>query len=450
MAVAVIPVSVISLFWLGAWATSYLPAPWSGLYIPVVVGITMVSTIVFLVRSHLRLNSFEGKPPLVLSSGLVKWLRTAAFVAVAVLVIGVLVFVLGPLANWTAPAAGLNAKERADAVTATRQVLLAAIAGTVVAAGLIPAVRTYLLSRRGQMTDRYSKAIALLASDKLTERMGGVFALELLMLESGHEHQTVSAVLAAFVRERAPLGAGNPPATPDTDVQAALSVLGRRPLRHEDNPIDLSRADLRGAVLKGARLIGADLSNCVLHGADLTDANLHSANLTGADLSSARLWYTSLIKADLVRCNARNSHLQTARLNGADLRGADFQHALFMVCDGRGYPATASFAGAKLIGGDWRGVSFAGCDLTGTVFDNTDLRGAAFLSAAELDEAALLRYSGHTRPSIDDRVRIMKMKGLDQAADAPTSLTSAQLSQARIDTTTQLPPALRTTTRPPP
>jgi hypothetical protein len=46
---------------------------------------------------------------------------------------------------------------------------------------------------------------AQLASENLTERLGGIYALEHLMLESERDHQTVVDVLAAFVRARAPI-----------------------------------------------------------------------------------------------------------------------------------------------------------------------------------------------------------------------------------------------------
>ncbi|EOG2648716.1 pentapeptide repeat-containing protein, partial [Salmonella enterica subsp. enterica serovar Soerenga] len=45
-----------------------------------------------------------------------------------------------------------------------------------------------------------------------------------------------------------------------------------------------SRANLRGADLRGANLCGADL-----RGADLCDADLRGANLCGADLRGADL-----------------------------------------------------------------------------------------------------------------------------------------------------------------
>ncbi|GAA3763366.1 hypothetical protein GCM10022225_56520 [Plantactinospora mayteni] len=67
------------------------------------------------------------------------------------------------------------------------------------------------------------------------------------------------------------------PAAPG-DIQAALTVMGRRDPRHDANHmIDLSYAKLFGADLHRAYLASADFE-----GADLTGAIMHEANLTGA------------------------------------------------------------------------------------------------------------------------------------------------------------------------
>ncbi|EBG8578452.1 pentapeptide repeat-containing protein [Salmonella enterica] len=67
-----------------------------------------------------------------------------------------------------------------------------------------------------------------------------------------------------------------------------------------------SRADLRGANLRGADLCDADL-----RGADLRDANLCDADLRGADL--------------------RGANLCDADLRGADLRGANLPDLTFVI-----------------------------------------------------------------------------------------------------------------------
>ena len=56
---------------------------------------------------------------------------------------------------------------------------------------------------------------------------------------------------------------------PPVDVQAAVTVLGRLPLRP-----GIQRADLAGANLSGADLRGANLTEANLVEADLTWANL--------------------------------------------------------------------------------------------------------------------------------------------------------------------------------
>ncbi|MGO4753345.1 pentapeptide repeat-containing protein, partial [Streptomyces sp. 2MCAF27] len=54
------------------------------------------------------------------------------------------------------------------------------------------------LTREGQVTERYVSAIKLLASEKITERLGGIYALERIMHDSGKDQFSVTKVLASF------------------------------------------------------------------------------------------------------------------------------------------------------------------------------------------------------------------------------------------------------------
>ncbi len=155
------------------------------------------------------------------------------------------------------------------------------------------------LSQEANLTDRFAKAVEQLASDKLEVRLGAIYALERLARDSERDHATIMELLTAYVRERAPRQDGEghaPPASGEatarlvTDIQATLTVIGRR-----------SRWLGQG---ESRRL---DLRHTGLAHADLTQARLGGTNLEGADLRGARLWSTDL---------------GDACLWGADLRGA--------------------------------------------------------------------------------------------------------------------------------
>lgn len=62
--------------------------------------------------------------------------------------------------------------------------------------------RTLEITEQGHLTDRYTKAIGQLGDDKLDIRLGGIYALERLAVDSARDHPTVVEVLGAFVRER--------------------------------------------------------------------------------------------------------------------------------------------------------------------------------------------------------------------------------------------------------
>ena len=171
------------------------------------------------------------------------------------------------------------------------------------------------------------EALALLGARQPEVRVGAIYALERAATRSADDHPVVMSVLAAFVREH------SHPAQPD--VQAALTVIGRRASDRDREPIDLTGADLArlrlpGADLAGARLArarfrAADLHGAALGGADLTGADLALADLTGADLAGA-----DLTAADLTGARLAGSYLVGATLTRATLAHADLTNALFL------------------------------------------------------------------------------------------------------------------------
>lgn len=162
----------------------------------------------------------------------------------------------------------------------------------------------YFSAQSGE-TLRYANAMALLGHDMLEVRLGGIYALERLARESQADHGPIVEVLGAFVRSRASWNEGDAaPQRPAADVQAVLSVLGRRTVAFDPSQ---GHVDLHGTSLARAYLPFANLA-----GAFLYEANLEGAVLQNADLRGAWAW----------RARLNGAVLDGAQLQGADLTGA--------------------------------------------------------------------------------------------------------------------------------
>lgn len=270
-----------------------------------------------------------------------------------------------------------------------------------------------------QHTDDFRQAIELLADkDKVEARLGGIYLLEQLAKTSTTHQVIILEVLTAFIRENSPkVGDDRQLISSEvntlripTDIQSALTVIGRSHLHHEEIKIELDfkdayliQANLIGANLQGANfkqtyLIGtnlqeANLANANLRSADLLSANLCNANLCNANLSSANLLGTNLNgtnfqEADLIGANLRGSYLGNANLRGANLNSADLIGV---------YLSDANLSQAKLIGANLHGAKLIGADLTQTDFSEANLNGAdlseARLTGADFTDANLTDVS---------------------------------------------------------
>lgn len=317
--------------------------------------------------------------------------------------------------------------KRDEAIGRARTGLLAILAGGLAAIGAYYTHRSFglnretlELSRQGQITERFTRAVDQLGNESLDIRLGGIYALERLARESRDDHGPIIEILTAYIREHTrrnhPDLAEEEVATPSdawrvaTDIQAAITVLGRRILMH-DPPfpwcVDLEAAHLEGANLDGAhleraRLDGAHLEGVNLNGVYLKLASLARAHLEGADLDNADLERARLDGANLKEAGLRGARLIGANLNGAQLEraclddahleGAALTHAHLEGASLSGaYLDRASFAradlkGASLAGARLKGTSFAGAHLERTNFADAHLEGTSFADAKWSDE----------------------------------------------------------------
>ncbi|MGW2571704.1 pentapeptide repeat-containing protein [Streptomyces sp. NPDC001537] len=292
----------------------------------------------------------------------------------------VLLIIPGLVVDHDLAGGHITAADRLNAVNNVRTTLLQAVGGAVVLFGAYATWRQVRVSqdglnatREGQVTDRFSRAVDQLGSDKMDVRIGGIYALWRIADHSVRDHEAVVSIMAAYLRTHLPWPPrepGSPAAdvsinsvwpleTRAADAQTALTCLGV--LRREGRPdwLNVSLTDLRRADCDGLWLLGVNLDGACLEAASVYQANLSKASLIAANLRHAELG-TSILHQ--VRCI--EADLRGARLVKADVREADFSRADLREANLRKARAhDALFAGADLRLADLRGCDLSGADL---------------------------------------------------------------------------------------
>lgn len=239
---------------------------------------------------------------------------------------------------------GLTTAERLKAENDVRSTLLQGVGGLLalggVALGAVMTLRQVHANREGHSIDLFTKAITQLASDQVSVRHGGVYALERLSDLDPHYRGHAHALLTSFICRHAPW----PPTTPDSeaaadlrpatradDVSGALGALKRQTMITDGAWSELEHVDLRGAELDGLDIPRLCLAHSNLDGASLVDAKLAGAtlletSLRNADLSNADLRSANLTRAHLDRAILRGADLSTAQLQGTHLTGVVTDH----------------------------------------------------------------------------------------------------------------------------
>jgi uncharacterized protein YjbI with pentapeptide repeats len=277
------------------------------------------------------------------------------FAALAVLLglmlIAAVVFVVEIWPGLQIDGSGLSANEQLQRENDLRTTGLQALAGVVLALGAAFTAYSILSNREGQLDERFSRALDLLAGGNAHNVRGAAHSLERVAVQSAFDRAAVVQVLAGFIRDRTEAGPdrtddeGQPPEQPPPpEVLEALAVLGRvkelpkSPVPHLQETrwvkgqlenVNLGSVLLDGCNFEGATLTYADLRRATLVRADLPGASLRWANLHAADLS-----YTDLEDVDLSGASLSAANLTGAILTGAyvdgetDLAGVDFTDAI--------------------------------------------------------------------------------------------------------------------------
>ncbi|MCF2536265.1 pentapeptide repeat-containing protein [Streptomyces nigra] len=302
--------------------------------------------------------------------------------------LGTLFVVLpGVVVDHDLAGASVAAQDRLKAVNDVRTTLLQVVGGLVVLFGAFATWRQLRVSQdglraaqEGYVTDRFSRAVDQLGSDKLDVRIGGLHALWRIAEQSARDREAIISIQAAYLRTHLPW----PPAAPESaaadapindiapletrsaDAQVALTALGVLCQHREQSWVNLSITDLRRADCDGLWFPEVNFDRACMEAAgfyraNLTQASLVSVNLRHADLTTAILRRARCVLADLraaklVRTDLRDADFTETDLREANLRKADAHSAVFhradlRMADLRGTDlSTADLAGARLTG----------------------------------------------------------------------------------------------------
>lgn len=285
---------------------------------------------------------------------------------------------------------GLTAPQRADNEGRVRTALLALLVASATVIGAVYTIRSFRLSRRGQLTERFMRAIDQLGHESMDVRLGGIYALERIAHESPEEHGPVIEVLTSFVREHSPAElergrfavvtaairsrtsvatmtarllmeeykfvqsrrkANDRAAHGDSDGQPVSQVASaedekaadrkrramsaERLIEESQGQAPKARPDVQAAMTVLARRniahdppgLRLDLAATNLTGVEARGIVLVGARLGGALLRDADLRGAHLQAADLTMANLHGASLVATSLQAAVLTGANLRHA---------------------------------------------------------------------------------------------------------------------------
>ncbi len=277
--------------------------------------------------------------------------------------------------------------------------------------------------------ERFSKAIEQLGNEKIETRFAAIYALERIAKDSPKDHWTIIEILAAFIRENAPVRQEDEDEVESqessklpTDIQTALTVIGRRD--SQNDPIN-QKLDLRNTDLTGADLMDANLSKAILIGANLQWVNLIRADLSEADLSEVDLCGSILYEANL-----QKAILPEANLQGVILRKANLSKAILN---------DANLEGATLYDANLEGAILYNANLEGAILCDANLCGVNF-EGSNLQEANLIGSNLQKAKLIGANLEnvLLSTANLQEANLQEANLYEAKLQEANLTGTNLL------------
>jgi hypothetical protein len=236
----------------------------------------------------------------------------------------------GPLLVWRTWVAHQQARAaRQQALVALENHITGIFSKSVELLGLVREIKA--TDAEGNATSR--------SAPNVESRLGALYALERLLRESLKDQRVILEILCAYVRENSPFqipaddkqrdklshGDAAPTPTRRSDVQAAITVIGRRP-----TPIKL-RSEKEGWRLdfRNANLVEYDFSKLNFDRSDFTGSFLNFANLKEADFANSIFENTTFCSAQMNNARFEFSTFKNCNMKKAEVDDTNFSSAKF-------------------------------------------------------------------------------------------------------------------------
>ena len=252
------------------------------------------------------------------------------------------------------------------------------------------------VAQQGLLNERYQKGAEMLDSEVLAVRIGGIYALQRLVVDNPKQyHVQTMSLLCAFVRHPTKDGTTDSQAVKlREDVQAIMDIIRIR----SEECVELEKRNnftlnLRDADLKFVSFPMGNLSSANLQNADLSYAKLRCANLSHANLYKVKLCEALLSEVCLCGAELSEANLSLAQLDDAKLCNARLPRAIL---------CSASLKRTDLSGAFIRDAKLANADLTSAKLPNAYIAGTQFYNLDSETSSDKWPVLGLTQAQLDE------------------------------------------------
>ena len=225
------------------------------------------------------------------------------------------------------------------------------------------------ISEERLITDRYSKAIDQLGSNKTQIRLGGIYSLGQIANSAKEYIPVVNKVLATYIRQNY----NYPNVNIHEELQASIDIITYRDSNYQTSITTSQGANLSNVILESYAFDGAILINAILNSSNVSQSSFVKSNLSGM----------SAYEADFKRANFKESTLSKSTLYGACFEQAILTGSIVKNADLR----LANLKEANLSYCDLTGCNLTDANLNGAFLYNANLTNVKGLTKAQIQSA---------------------------------------------------------------